>query len=118
MKRSYINSIILEAEAFFKSKGFHLPLWSNWDLGEWKAHAQVCGEIFNCNLGWDITDFSSGDFMRRGLVLFTLRNGKTDGSGKNYAEKIMMVRENQETPFHFHWNKMEDIINQIGRAHV
>ena len=26
----------------------------------------------------------------------------------------MIVRENQITPYHFHWNKMEDIINRGG----
>jgi D-lyxose ketol-isomerase len=114
MKRSYINSIIGEAEDFFKTQGFHLPQWSNWGFKDWEAHAAVCGEIFSCNLGWDITDFSSGDFLRRGLVLFTLRNGNSGVAGKSYAEKIMMVREDQETPFHFHWHKMEDIINRGG----
>jgi hypothetical protein len=114
MKRSYINNIIIEAASFFKAHGFHLPVWSNWGMQEWKTNAESCREIFSCNLGWDITDFSSGDFMRRGLVLFTLRNGDPAGAGKNYAEKIMMIRENQETPFHFHWNKMEDIINRGG----
>lgn len=33
---------------------------------------------------------------------------------KPYAEKIMRVYENQVTPYHFHWNKMEDIINRGG----
>jgi len=33
---------------------------------------------------------------------------------KPYAEKIMIVKENQVTPYHFHWYKMEDIINRGG----
>ena len=33
---------------------------------------------------------------------------------KPYAEKILIAREGQETPFHFHWYKMEDIINRGG----
>ena len=33
---------------------------------------------------------------------------------KQYAEKIMIVEEMQETPFHFHRHKMEDIINRGG----
>jgi len=33
---------------------------------------------------------------------------------KTYAEKIMIVEENQETPMHFHWSKLEDIINRGG----
>jgi len=35
-------------------------------------------------------------------------------SGKLYAEKIMVVGVDQVTPFHFHWNKTEDIINRGG----
>jgi hypothetical protein len=65
-------------------------------------------------LGWDITDFGSGRFYSRGLFLFTLRNGKFNSDKKPYAEKIMIVEENQETPMHFHNSKMEDIINRGG----
>ncbi len=34
--------------------------------------------------------------------------------GKLYAKKIMIVENEQITPMHFHWNKMEDIINRGG----
>ena len=34
--------------------------------------------------------------------------------GKLYAEKIMIVQQGQLTPLHFHWDKMEDIINRGG----
>jgi ABC-type sugar transport system, auxiliary component len=71
-------------------------------------------EIVDNMLGWDITDFGSGDFHRRGLLLFTLRNGKQGRPGKSYAEKAMIVEEGQETPLHFHWSKMEDIIVRGG----
>ncbi len=118
MKRSEINAVIREAEAFFRDNAFFLPEWARWNLDDWKRNKDKCREILECSLGWDITDFGSGDFFKRGLTLFTLRNGKP-GAGaaqypKGYAEKIMMVRETQETPFHFHWNKMEDIINRGG----
>jgi D-lyxose ketol-isomerase len=44
-----------------------------------------------------------------------MRNGKIgDPNSKTYAEKIMMVRDGQRTPLHFHWHKMEDIINRGG----
>jgi len=33
-----------------------------------------------------------------------------------YAEKIMFVRENQVTPFHYHARKTEDIINRGGKG--
>jgi D-lyxose ketol-isomerase len=118
MKRSEINNVIRATEDFFAKHCFHLPAWARWDIDTWKKNKNQCSEIFDCSLGWDITDFGSGDFLRRGLTLFTLRNGSQARDGKEYpkvyAEKIMMVREEQETPFHFHWSKMEDIINRGG----
>jgi D-lyxose ketol-isomerase len=48
------------------------------------------------------------------LILFTIRNGNQQKDKKIYAEKAMIVEEEQETPMHFHWNKMEDIINRGG----
>lgn len=113
MKRSRIDSLIDEAIDFMGQQNFHLPVWAKWSPEQWKEHAADCAQIASCQLGWDLTDFGSLDFNTRGLILFTLRNGGP-GSAKPYAEKIMMVRENQETPFHFHWNKMEDIINRGG----
>ena len=114
MKRSEINQIIRDAEAFLASRQFILPEWANWSLADWKANRDRVGYITERMLGWDITDFGSGDFLRRGLFLFTLRNGKYGVDKKPYAEKIMIVQENQETPMHFHWSKMEDIINRGG----
>jgi D-lyxose ketol-isomerase len=37
---------------------------------------EAASKVINNMLGWDITDFGSGNFYRRGLFLFTLRNGK------------------------------------------
>jgi D-lyxose ketol-isomerase len=53
-------------------------------------------------------------FTGRGLILFAIRNGNIRKDKKPYAEKIMIVEEMQETPAHFHWSKMEDIINRGG----
>lgn len=49
-------------------------------------------------------------------MLCAIRNGDVSNpnEAKCYAEKIMIVRENQVTPRHFHWNKIEDIINRGG----
>ena len=78
---------------------------------EWKVE----GDKFECRLTQPITDFGSGDFAKRGLTLFTVRNGKAGSSyGKTYAEKIMVVDDGQETPLHFHFQKAEDIINRGG----
>ncbi|MBP3237195.1 MAG: D-lyxose/D-mannose family sugar isomerase [Bacteroidales bacterium] len=114
MRRSEINAILRDAEKFLKSRQFYLPEWATWDLHDWRSNKDKVGYIVERMLGWDITDFGSGDFLKRGLFLFTMRNGKYGADKKPYAEKIMIVEENQETPFHFHWSKMEDIINRGG----
>lgn len=114
MKRSEINSIIRDARSFMSEKKFLLPPWAYWSIGDWRKNMNNATEITDNMLGWDITDFGSGDFYSRGLFLFTLRNGKFNVDRKPYAEKIMIVEENQETPMHFHWSKMEDIINRGG----
>lgn len=114
MKRSEINQILREAKEFLHEKNFLLPPWAYWTIDEWRENRKNAEEIFNNMLGWDITDFGSGDFHSRGLFLFTIRNGKFNVDKKPYAEKIMIVEENQETPMHYHWSKMEDIINRGG----
>lgn len=116
MKRSEINRLILEATEFFRAQNFHLPPFAYWTPGQWQDKGPECDEIRDNLLGWDLTDFGSGDFHATGLLLFTLRNGNQASPkyAKPYAEKIMIVREHQVTPMHFHWSKMEDIINRGG----
>ncbi len=114
MKRSEINKIIENAKSFMAERKFFLPPWAYWSVTDWKKNKVNAVEIIENMLGWDITDFGSGDFYQRGLFLFTLRNGKFNVDKKPYAEKIMIVEENQETPMHYHWAKMEDIINRGG----
>lgn len=65
-------------------------------------------------MGWDLTDFGWGDFLKIGLTLVTLRNGSLLKKDKPYCEKIMFIRRGQVTPAHFHWMKTEDIINRGG----
>lgn len=114
MKRSEINTIIQKSVDFFNSHHFRLPEWAYWSPEAWRGKGSICTEIVENKLGWDITDFGSGDFMKRGLVLFTIRNGNHLKQDKVYCEKIMIAEENQETPLHFHWKKTEDIINRAG----
>lgn len=114
MKRSEINRIIEGAKLFLADHRFHLPPWAYWTPADWKKNRESVSEVVDNMLGWDITDFGSRNFYKRGLFLFTLRNGKYNVDKKPYAEKIMIVEENQETPMHFHWAKMEDIINRGG----
>lgn len=118
MNRSEINRNIAEAEAFFADNHFILPPYAAWTPEEWRQRGPEADEIRTCHLGWDITDFNSGRFESLGLTLFTLRNRRLDTgkASKGYAEKIMLVRQNQITPFHFHVRKCEDIINRGGKG--
>jgi D-lyxose ketol-isomerase len=116
VKRSEINALIRDSIEFFDAMGFKLPPWAYWKPEDWQRKSGTVEEIVDTMLGWDLTDFGSGDFENKGLILFTLRNGdfRDPENSKGYAEKIMVVREEQETPYHFHWHKMEDIINRGG----
>jgi D-lyxose ketol-isomerase len=118
LKRSEINLFITDAIDFFVANHFALPPFANWSPDVWRQRGYEADEIRERQLGWDVTDFSSGAFVSCGLTLFTLRNGGlSDVSGhKSYAEKIMMVREKQVTPLHYHLRKTEDIINRGGTA--
>ena len=115
MKRSEINKALKELEAMCAREHCYLPPFCNFTPEEWKTKGHEYDEVRDCMLGWDITDFGSGDFLRIGLTLFTLRNGDpTDPAGKTYAEKLMYVRPGQVTPMHCHTRKMEDIIVRAG----
>jgi len=118
MKRSEINSIMRSADQFIRERGFYLPPFAHWSPEEWQQKGPEAAEIVNNQLGWDITDFGTGDYEKTGLFMFTIRNGHPSSwhtrQGKLYAEKLLIVNIGQVTPTHFHWIKMEDIINRGG----
>lgn len=118
MKRSEINAIMSDALEFLQRMSFLLPPFAEWTPEQWRQKGPEVSEIVESQLGWDITDFGSGDFAKVGLFIFTVRNGTFEElekpMGKTYAEKVLIVREDQVTPTHFHFQKMEDIINRGG----
>jgi D-lyxose ketol-isomerase len=118
MKRSEINAIIRDADAFLRLSGFYLPPFAYWTPEDWQSKREAAHEIIDRRLGWDVTDFGQEDYRNVGLCVFTLRNGSpenlTTHRGKMYAEKILLVDRGQVTPMHFHRVKMEDIINRGG----
>ena len=117
MKRSQINRIIRETEALLREYRIELPPFMKWTPGQWAEKGPECQEIRDNQLGWDVTDFGCEDFTKFGLTALTIRNGNQkmpERYSKPYAEKLLIVRENQVTPMHFHWYKMEDIINRGG----
>ena len=116
MKRSEINAIIKKFEKLLEDHCFELPPFLKFTPEEWETKGHEYDEIRDNQLGWDVTDYGMGDYAHLGLALITLRNGNVhnDKYTKCYAEKIIMCDEGQVSPMHFHWNKMEDIINRGG----
>ena len=114
MKRSEINAIIVENIEFIKKMNFNLPKFAYFTPDEWLSKGHEYDEIRENMLGWDVTDYGHGDYKNIGLFLFTIRNGKLGKGIKTYAEKILISDEDQYSPMHFHFNKMEDIINRGG----
>ncbi len=116
MKRSEINAVIKRFEQRLQEYRFALPPFLSYTPEEWNGLGHEYDEIRDNMLGWDVTDYGMGDYAHLGLALITLRNGNVHNSKytKCYAEKIMMCDEGQVSPMHFHWNKMEDIINRGG----
>ena len=117
MKRSEINQAIKEMEALMAQCGVQQPPFCKWTPQEWADKNSEYDEIRENGLGWDITDYGLGKFDEVGFALITVRNGNIKMPNKYpkpYAEKLLMLKEGQMSPMHFHWNKMEDIINRGG----
>ena len=83
MKRSEINLAINEAFQFFKDMNIVLPKWAYWKPEEWKNKGKTISEIVENGLGWDITDFGSGDFEKIGLKNY--RGKGEPGNSKSYS---------------------------------
>lgn len=118
MKRSEINTAIDVAMERLNEFKIKLPMFGYWNPEEVEANKDKLDRIKSRMLGWDVSDFGSGDFKNCGAVLFTVRNGDKDDKDLKapYAEKyIILDDENeQEIPLHYHIAKTEDIINRGG----
>lgn len=116
MKRSQVNEILLGADEFISRMGFALPPFAHFTAAQWTELGHQWDEVRDNMLGWDVTDYGLSEFEKIGLTLFTIRNGSlTDPRyPKKYAEKLLISQPGQVCPNHFHFNKMEDIINRGG----
>ncbi len=116
MQRSEINYQIRRALDLCRQYNFALPPFAAFTPAEWLNKGAEYDEVRDNMLGWDITDYGLGRFSEIGLTLVTIRNGNRhlEQYQKPYAEKILISEENQVCPLHFHWFKMEDIINRGG----
>ena len=119
MKRSEINRALKELEQMIREYRYFLPKFCDFTPEEWRTKGHEWDEVRDNMLGWDITDYGSGRFDEVGFSLITLRNGnrrQPERYPKTYAEKLLYLEEGQYAPMHFHWYKMEDIINRGGGA--
>ena len=117
MKRSQINYVIDKAHAIAQTFRVCLPEFAYFTVDDWlQRERDNWQEVVDLQLGWDITDFGRGDFNQTGLTLLTMRNGALGSAAypKPYAEKMLHSQQDQQTPWHFHTHKMEDILNRGG----
>jgi len=117
MKRSEINKALKKMEEFINEYKFALPPFCHFTPEDWQTKGHDYDEMRDNMLGWDITDYGMGDFSKVGFSLITIRNGNLkmkEKYAKTYAEKLLYLDEGQYAPLHFHWKKMEDIINRGG----
>ena len=104
MKRSQINAAIAKAKKRLEEFKISLPMFGYWTPEDVLENKSKMSRIKERMLGWDVTDFGTGDFDTCGAVLFTVRNG--DKNDKDETE--------QKIPLHYHIDKTEDIINRGG----
>lgn len=118
MKRSEINAAIKKAKERLSEFKISLPMFGYWTPEDVAENQSKISRIKERMLGWDVTDFGSGDFKTCGAVLFTVRNGdKNDKENRApYAEKYIILSDetDQKIPLHYHIDKTEDIINRGG----
>ena len=98
MKRSELNKIMKDAVEFIEKMNFNLPPFVYWSSDEWMTKGHEYDEIRDNMLGWDITDFGSGDYSKIGLLMITLRNGKDiiNRGGGNLIIQVYNSTEDEE----------------------
>jgi D-lyxose ketol-isomerase len=118
MRRSEIDAIIDETLDVFAREGVVLPPFAHWTPGTWRAKGEATRTMRERCLGWNVVAFEPGRFERSGIVVFTTRmgdhRGLAAGKGRLYGEKVILVREGQRVPYHFHKVKTEDFFNRGG----
>jgi len=116
MKRSEINKAIDWAVDACRKLHCALPDFALWTPQQWKEKAADTEYMRKVGMGWDVTDYATGDFDHTGAVLLTIRNGevKHPESGRVFCEKYIAMKAGQNLPCHFHYYKTEDIINRAG----
>ena len=78
MKRSTVNEILKDGDAFIRSFGNIMPPFAYWTPAELKTRvAEDSPMIRDHALGWDITDYGQGKYDDMGLFLFGSQHHQT-----------------------------------------
>ena len=116
MKRSRINEILREGDAFIRSFGYVMPPFAYWSPEELRARKPRASSRRG-SAGTSPTTGKTSS-TNSACSCSQSRNGRAEdlarGQGMLYAEKIMISRKNQLSPMHRHVVKAEDIINRGG----
>ena len=118
INRSVVNRLIGEAMELMKKSGYPVPAWFYWTKEDWDKATDEYAEIPATIMGWDITDFGSGDFWNEGLLCFNISNGsKADPKyPKVFSIRICFLIKGQVSSPHWHKSKMEELINFTDTA--
>ena len=116
MKRSEINKHIIWAKNLLEANNIRLPDLAYMSPEAIQSADTALATIKSVMLGWDITDFGTGNFEQTGAVLYTVRNGSLENPsvGVPYCEKYILMKAGQYLPKHYHVLKTEDIIVRAG----
>jgi len=117
MQRSRINAAIEEAIGQARRHGLPLPRFAVESNETLASKGEAFDEARACGLGWNVTDFGSGNFEKMGLVTLNLRSGNPSFpayAGKVYSEKLLFLGPQQRVPMHYHAARIEDVICCAG----
>ena len=119
MKRSEVNKQIKFAIGIIEKSGIVLPNHAYWSLESWHQNRNLVDELRERAIGWNITDFGSGDFCKTGVILYTPSNGifnsvTNEPLDQTYAHRYFILRDGQEIMTEHHATKIEDIIVFAG----
>lgn len=97
MKRSEINAYIAWAKDFLERNNIRLPETAYWPPEKWRAHADAIGTVRRAMLGWDITDFGTGD-----LIAGEVSKVNDDNTDNYFLEPVARFAdiEENEPPLH------------------
>ena len=108
MQRSEVNRLQREALALFAGHRFALPPFATWSEAEWRENPETAAYCRKHQMGWDITDFGSGDFPRRGLVIFP---GRLTAAG---TFRIGVMGDLGESDMTFILEMIDEALAEIG----